>query len=49
METEKASTTGDENTHGFAGGLHGVLLVLGIIFLLAGFGKCLKMLDILRW
>jgi len=49
VETEKASTTGNEHTHGFAGGLHRLFLGVGIIFLSAGFGKCLKTLEIFGW
>ena len=49
MKTEKASATGNKNTHGIAGGLHKMFLASGIIFLLAGFEKSLKTLEILRW
>jgi hypothetical protein len=48
MKTEKASATGNKNTHGIAGGLHKMFLASGIIFLLAGFEKCMKTLEILR-
>lgn len=49
VQTEKATATGDENTHGVAAGLHEMFLTMGIVFLLASLGKYLKTLEIFGW